>query len=243
MTPLAEIFVDTGPSDDSVPDGTYAWTNVDLASIRSCGIHSRLICPWILKISIPNCVWNLHIPRSHYVHQFFFTKDQRCLCGIHLRAIPLEMLMKFRNLCSDITLLKLLPHLPRDNELIAGGGGVITRKRNKLLQCMSDWLMYEHQPSILWASHINLHIAWSMIIYNPDQLNRKFRPVKMGFCCDRSPPVHMRVPVLMACHHWSPVQHPDFTKTGAALLSNWPQSGNFSDIRHGVTMLQLPYFY
>ena len=34
-------------------------------------------------------------------------------CGIHLKAITLEMLMnQIHNMCLEITLLNLLPHLP-----------------------------------------------------------------------------------------------------------------------------------
>ena len=40
-------------------------------------------------------------------------------CGIHLGAFNQEVLKNFSsNWCSEITLIKLLPHLPGANELI-----------------------------------------------------------------------------------------------------------------------------
>ena len=40
-------------------------------------------------------------------------------CGIHMGAINQEVLKNFScNWCSEITLIKLLPHLPGDNDLI-----------------------------------------------------------------------------------------------------------------------------
>ena len=47
-------------------------------------------------------------------------------CGIHLRTISQEVLMKLIfifNMYSEITYLQLLPHLPETNELKAMSGG------------------------------------------------------------------------------------------------------------------------
>ena len=42
------------------------------------------------------------------------------ICDIHLREISQEILINLiGNMCSDITLLKLPPHLPEANELMS----------------------------------------------------------------------------------------------------------------------------
>ena len=62
--------------------------------------------------------WGLIAP-SHYLNQCWLIISSKVFCGIHLRAISSEGLMNFiRSMPSEIMLFKLLPHLPKANDLI-----------------------------------------------------------------------------------------------------------------------------
>ena len=58
--------------------------------------------------------WSHRAP-SHYLNQCWLISVNSC--GIHLRAISLELLKIFIKMCCKITHFKLLPYLPGNNEL------------------------------------------------------------------------------------------------------------------------------
>ena len=69
-----EIWVNIGPGNGLLPDGTKAitWTNVDLLSTKSCDIHLRANSHEMLKIStldvslkISNVRLHMHLPGTN----------------------------------------------------------------------------------------------------------------------------------------------------------------------------------
>ena len=53
------IWVNIGSANGLLPDSTKPWTNVDLSSVRSSGIHLRAILQEILQPSVTEISWKI----------------------------------------------------------------------------------------------------------------------------------------------------------------------------------------
>ena len=104
---------------------------------------------------------------AHYLHQCWLIIN--VLYGIDLRAISQEMLMNLiRNMCSETTLLNLLPHLPGADESIYSlwPSDVIWRHRtgSTKAQVMACCLMApSHYLNQCWflISDVSWHSSWN----------------------------------------------------------------------------------